>query len=156
MIKTFCLHLCLGALTPPSITIPDSAIEQYQWQGTLRETEDGFVYIDLDDAFIYGLIRYIEPYGFVEPPYFGKPGLVGAHISLFYVGEKPQRAIEEIGREFSFIPTTTQIVKPPSWEDVEEVFIIEVDSPELEEMREKYGLENREIPFHITIGVKPF
>lgn len=156
MIKIFCLHLCLGALPSPSITIPESAIEEYQWQGTLRETEDGFVYVDLDDDFIHGLIRYIEPYGFIEPPYFDKPGLVGAHISLFYVGEKPKESVEEIGQEFSFTPISTQIVKPSSWENVEEVFIIEVDSPDLERIRSKYNLEKREIPFHITIGVRPF
>jgi hypothetical protein len=149
MLKTFCLHLLY------CVTIPQSALEQYEWRGTLRETEDGFVYVDLDDAYIHELIRYIEPYGFIEPPYFGKPGLVGAHISLFYSGEKPEGGLEEIGQEISFTPTTTQTVKPPSWENIDEVFILEVDSPELEEMRKKYGLEKREIPFHITIGVKP-
>ncbi len=136
--------------------IPDSAIAQYNWEGTLKECGDGFVYIDLDDGFIHDLIHYIEPDGFIEPPYFGKTGLIGAHISVIYADEIRNGAIEELGQTFSFTPIECKIVHPPDWSDVEDLYLIEVDAPELDLIRKKYGLEKRELGFHITIGVKFF
>lgn len=136
--------------------IPDSAIAQYQWQGTLGEAENGFVYLHIDDAFIHDLIKFIEPDGFIEPPYFGKPGLIGAHISVFYADEPRTGLIEEIGQTFSFSPAQCKIIQPPNWPEVEGVYIIEVDSPELDAIRQKYGLGPRELGFHITIGIKKF
>ncbi|MBX7066223.1 MAG: hypothetical protein K1X28_03225 [Parachlamydiales bacterium] len=153
--KIISLSLISSSITANFHTIPDSAIAQYSWQGTLGQCEDGFVYLDLDDAFVHDLVKYIEPDGFVEPPYFDKTGLIGAHISVFYAKEAPQGLIEELGQTYSFTPTHCMAVQPLHWDGIEEVYIIEVESPELDALRAKYGLQPWEFGFHITIGVKP-
>lgn len=154
--KILSLSILYSPLAAEPHIIPDTAIAQYQWQGTLGQCDNGFVYLDIDDAFVHDLIRYIEPDGFIEPPYFDKTGLVGAHISVFYADEAVPQTIEELGQTFTFTPTGVRIVQPPDWSAIEDVYIIEVDSPELDAVRAKYGLGPREFSFHITIGVKPY
>jgi hypothetical protein len=48
-----------------------------------------------------------------------------------------------------------KVVHPPKWKEMDEVYFVEVESPELDRLRKKYGLPKREYEFHITIGVKP-
>ena len=135
--------------------IPDSAIAQFPYCGVLKEDDNGFVYLDVDDDYIHELIHFIDSEGFEEPPYFGKPELVGAHISVIYAADAREMNIEECGRVFHFTPLECKIVQPPNWSDIESVYLIEVDGPELDLLRAKYGLPKNEFGFHITIGVKP-
>jgi hypothetical protein len=134
--------------------IPESAIAQYPCWGILRESENGFVYLDLDDAYIHELIHFIEDDGFEEPPYFGKPGLIGAHISVVYPNEERSEGTIELGQMIQFTPLECKIIHPLKWEGVEEVYLIEVDAPELDLIRAKYGLPKAEFGYHITVGVK--
>lgn len=125
--------------------------------GTLRSS-DGFVYVDLDDEYIHGLIPFIQQDGFQEPPYFGEAGLVGAHITVIYPEEVAKYGVKEIresGEVISFVPQKCQVVHPPKWKQIDEVYFIVVEAPQLDKIREKYGLPKRKVPFHITIGVKP-
>lgn len=148
------LSLVCASIHPNPLTpIPDTAIAQLPCVGVLRENEEGFVYIDIDDRFIHDLVRFIESEGFEAPPYFG-PGRIGAHISVICKDEEKYGPIEECGQIFSFTPVACQVVHPPHWTGVEEVYLIEVDVPGLDLIREKYGLPQKEFPFHIAIGVK--
>ena len=121
--------------------------------GVLKST-GGFVYVDVEDAYVHRLISLIQEEGFVEPPYFGS-GLVGAHISVIYPDEMNQREIEECDKMIQFTPITCEIVHPLKWNGIDEVYFIVVEAPELDQVREKYGLPKREYAFHITIGIKP-
>ncbi|MBS0629421.1 MAG: hypothetical protein JSS30_04250 [Verrucomicrobia bacterium] len=126
-----------------------------QLSGVLKKSGT-FVYVDVDDAYIHQLIPFIEHEGFEEPPYFDKPYSAGAHISVIYSDENfSAEEIEEYGQEISFTLKECQIVHPPKWAEIEKVYFIVVEAPELDQLREKYGLTKREYPFHITIGVKP-
>ena len=155
--KIFALAINASPLAFGAIPqIPESAIAQYPCWGTLRESEDGFVYLDIDDNYIHQLIHFIEDDGYQEPPYFGQTELVGAHISVAYAKEERVGKIAEEGRVIHFTPIECKIVQPPNWEGIEGVYIIEVDAPELDLIRAKYGLPKFEFGYHITIGVKPF
>jgi hypothetical protein len=124
--------------------------------GVLKNIE-GFVYIDLDDDYIHKLIAFIKDDGFEEPPYFGA-GLVGAHITVIYPEEITKYGIEEIqecGEIIFFTLKDCKIVHPPKWQKIDEVYFIVIDAPQLDQIRQKYGLPTREYDFHITIGVKP-
>ena len=65
------------------------------------------------------------------------------------------KEIKECGEMISFVPKKCQVVHPPRWKEIDEVYFIVVDAPQLDQIREKYGLPKREYDFHITIGVKP-
>lgn len=116
------------------------------------------MYVDLDDAYIHKLVTFIQDKGFEEPPYFGNGNLVGAHISVIYPSELEKGEIEKIqefGEEIHFEIKACEVVHPPKWQGIDEVYIIVVESPELDRIRMKYGLPAKKYDFHITIGVKP-
>lgn len=139
---------------PQILTYIENCLPLY---GTLVKTGD-FIYLDVDDQYVYKLISFIEKDGFQAPPYFGSPDLVGAHITVIYPDEAKKykiKDIEEHGEKIYFSPKICQIVHPPQWEGIDEIFLVVVDSPELDKIRQKYGLPQKRYNFHITIGVKP-
>jgi hypothetical protein len=125
--------------------------------GVLKMNHKGFVCVDVDDDYIHDLILFIEQEGFVEPPYFDGDGLYGAHISVMYESEVKKYGIKEVEEVGEIIPFTLkgcQIVHPRGWKQMDKVYVIVVDAPELAKIRKKYGLPESKHPFHITIGVK--
>ena len=125
-------------------------------KGVLKYSS-GFFYVDLTDDYIHKLSPFIQKEGFVSPPYFGTYDAVGAHITVFYPDEVLKFGVEKIdecGEFIEFTPIKCQVVHPPTWEEIDEVYFIVVEAPELNRIRDKYGLHNREYDFHITIGVK--
>lgn len=148
---------CSSQETAGCQAILNYAENQLPHWGILKNS-DGFIYVDLDDGYIHKLTPFIQQQGFEEPPYFGSPDLVGAHISVVYPDELTKYGIKEIselGEKIHFSLTGCNVVHPPNWEEIEEVYFIAVDAPELDEIRQKYGLPKRRYEFHITIGVKP-
>jgi len=125
--------------------------------GLLQEVKGQFIYVKVDDLYIYKLLDFIRNEGYEEPPYFGQPDLVGAHISVIYPDEMQNGKIEpidELGKVICFQIKGCEIVHPPNWKDVDQVYILTLYAPELDEMRKKYGLPKRKYDFHITIGIK--
>ena len=55
--------------------------------GVLKKNSEGFIYVDLNDDYIHKMIPFIQNEGFEKPPYFGKPPLVGAHITVIRAEE---------------------------------------------------------------------
>jgi hypothetical protein len=140
----------------PSTEILSYIEKNLPCHGILRNS-NGFIYVDLDDQFIHELNAYIEKEGFEKPPYFGKTGLVGAHITLMYPYETKQYGIkemEESGEKIVFTPIKCQVAQPTNWKGIDEVYFIVVDAPQLDQIREKYGLPKQDHDFHITIGIK--
>lgn len=142
----------------PSCSLILNHIENHLPQQGILKNSNGFVYVDLDDDYIHSLIMFLQQDDFQEPPYFGDPGLVGAHISVIYPEEMIQygiKDIEECGEIISFVPKICQVVYPLKSKEIDQVYLVIVDSPQLNILREKYGLPKREYDSHITIGVKP-
>lgn len=130
-------------------------VERLPEYGILEMDDRGFVYVDVDDDYILRLVQFIKGEGFEEPPYFDAAGLHGAHITVMRPGElKCDEKIKEAGQTVYFNVKECQIVKPPHWTDVECIYIITVEAPYLDKLREKYGLPKLIYDFHITIGVK--
>lgn len=131
------------------------AEEHLPLEGKLVVKRDGFAYLKVDDAYIHTLLPMLElkDKGFREPPYFRYKSSPGAHISVFYENERIKPA--EIGQTFHFKPTRIAIVKTSKDDSYA---ILEIESPELEKLREKYGLSPKlnGNPFHISIGKKTF
>lgn len=148
---------CIGQQAPACPQILDTIQTSLPHSGVLKESA-GFVYVDLDDAYIHKLVTFIQEDGFEEPPYFGSPDLVGAHISVIYSSETKKYGIGEIqecGKTIYFTPKTCQVVHPSEWKEMDAVYIVTVEAPQLDQLKEKYGLPKSKYPFHITIGVKP-
>lgn len=123
-------------------------------EGSLVAKSDGYVYVKVDDRYINELFPKLGLYedGYRKPPYFRRPNSPGAHISVIYSDEHviPK---EELGKTFSFTPKNIVIVHPSRYVSYA---ILQVDSPELEKLRIKYGLKPKlqGHEFHITIAKK--
>ncbi len=144
---------------PECKEIQDFIFENLEQSGTLEQNEEGFVYLKVDDDYINKLLPFIEEQGFVTPPYFGSPELCGAHITVISVKENEAFKVgrlreSELGRTIYFRIKECQIVNPPNWEGVDEVYLITLEAPMLFKIRQRYLPPRPKFPYHITIGIK--
>lgn len=127
------------------------AQEHLPMEGQLIVKSDGFGYLKVDDDYIHVLFPMLglKEDGFKEPPYFRTPEAPGAHISVFYVNENV--IPEEVGQYFHFELKQIVIVKPSK--DTSYA-VLQVESPELEKLREKYGLSPKLFghEYHISLA----
>ena len=152
-----CFPKCIALAAPSCPAVLDYIQKNLPQSGVLKYS-GGFVYVDVDDEYIRALVKFIQKDGFVEPPYFGSPDAAGAHITVIYPEEITKYGVEKIdecGETIDFIPKKCQVVRPPQMQDIDEVYFIVVEAPELDLIRKKYDLPKREYDFHITTGVKP-
>jgi hypothetical protein len=128
--------------------------------GILKKTKDNFVYLDIPNDVINGLFLLLDYDDAEKPPYNLKSfNNVGAHISIIGTDEYKENnleEVEEIGQEFNFTFKDIKSANPHGWDEMKKVYFIRVESPELEELRSKYGLSKKVDghEFHITIGVE--
>lgn len=133
--------------------VADYARNTLPQEGTLRMKSDGYVYLKVDDQYIHSLFPKLglKQDGFREPEYFRRPDSPGAHISVFYADEHV--VPKEIGQTFHFEVKDIVIVKPSKKVNYA---VLEIQSPELEQLRQKYGLNaklhNHE--YHISLAKK--
>lgn len=133
--------------------VVDYARENFLMEGQLVVKSDGFGYIKVDDDYIHVLFPMLglEEEGFKKPPYFRRSEAPGAHISVFY--ENEHIIPEEVGQYFSFELKQIVIVKPSRGTSYA---VLQVESPELERLREKYGLSSKRFghEYHISLAKK--
>lgn len=126
--------------------------------GKLKQANDGYVYVDVSNNFINGIFPLIRDPDAEKPPYFeAKYQKVGAHISVIKSEEAEMlEDIEEIGEEFAFKLGPLKSTEPEGWDDMDRVWFIQLEAPELEQLRKKYGLSKKlnGHEFHITVAVK--
>ncbi len=120
--------------------------------GQLVLNPDGFVYLKVDDNYIRTLFPMLnlKKEGYREAPFFRRNGSPGAHISIFYHHEHISPS--QVGQTFHFEPMKIAIVRSKDKHFV----VLQVNSPELEKLRESYGLSPKLFghDFHISIGEK--
>ena len=134
--------------------------KQVSLVGTLKKTKDNYVYLDISNNIMNGLYSMLPEADTEKPPYNNKGfNNIGAHISVIYIDEYKDNNLEdikEIGKEFKFKTGIVYSVNPEGWKEMSEIWFMDVDSPELEKMRQEYGLpkfiDNHN--FHISFAVK--
>lgn len=133
--------------------VVDYARQNLPLEGQLIVKSDGFGYLKVDDAYIHTLLPMLglQGEGYTEPPYFRSADSPGAHVSVFYVDEHTIPA--EVGQTIPFELDQIVIVKPTK---TTSYAVLQVRSPELEKLREKYGLSPKlhGHEYHISIGKK--
>jgi hypothetical protein len=127
--------------------------------GILRQASDGFVYLELPDAFIVDLFPLIsDQQSETVPLYLLEPS--PAHIPVILPHEWEQKKgwgeIERLDMCISFEIKTLCSLCPKRWPGVEKVYFLTVHSRELEELRENHLLPSRirGHDFHVAIAVK--
>lgn len=154
-----CLPLYSGNVEPidhPAITEILNELPHY---GVLKQRDgDGFIYLKVSEEYLDRLFTVIQEI-FGDELVKGS-SLVGAHVSVIRpnIGEPVFWNIAELDSTFDFIPLRMGTVVPdldPKWE---RVWILEIHSQALEDLRVSYGLSprvgNSDNEFHITIATK--
>ena len=135
-------------------------LKEVKLKGLLKKTRDNFVYLDISNDVINGFVSILDHEGVDKPPYNIKSfNSVGAHISVIGTDEYNDheiKEIKEIGQEFNFALKDLKSTNPEGWDGIKRAYFLRVDAPELEELRNKYGLSKlvKGHDFHITVGVE--
>lgn len=122
-------------------------------QGILQQRPDGFVYLKVSNEYVHRLFPLVQETGFEIPNAIKRHTQVGAHISVFFKDEgRRLDHIDEIGRVYTFEPKRIRIIRSHR----KEYIILEVKAPELERLRQQYGLSPKLVghEFHITLAEK--
>lgn len=121
--------------------------------GILKQRKN-YVYLALDNQYIHSLYPIIENFDnkSQKPPYFRKDDPIGAHVSVMYEEETANLNIEEVNRSFNFTLNKLKLVESKG----KSYYVLEIESPELEKLRLKYGLTKllNGFKFHITVAIK--
>jgi len=133
---------------------------QLEHKGVLKQKDNGYLYLEVSKDFIAKVLPLIDAPGKIVPPrhYTSKKG-IGAHISVMYENEQIDNEIWEIaelGQEYPFSVLELRTVKLNKDNKMKKLWLIAVEAPELEQLREKYGLSSllKGHNFHITIGTQ--
>lgn len=168
--KSFVLLLLSHLIISPVFSAVDYQVEnqphvieqvvQYEQKGILKQKDNGYLYVEVSKDFIAATLPIMDVPGKIVPPrhYTSKKG-IGAHISVMYENELILNEIweiKELGKEFTFNVIELRTVKLNKDNKIKKLWLLAVSAPELEKLRESYGLPSKlkNHDFHITIGTQ--
>ena len=155
--------------SPSTEDVLDS-VKDLPTSGTLAQaTENGMIYLDLNDDWIFNALSVLHDSGYIRPPYFVHPPTpVGAHIKIVtkreaedyeLYGEKGRDVSHLIGRTVDFEVVTAHVSYPRIKKyGIEARYKIRVKSPELSQIRKELtGLSTGPNNGHfvILLGLRP-
>lgn len=174
MLRSFIQKILIIGILTSSLSLPAFAADyqvenqpqvietviQIQQKGILKQKDNGYLYLEVSKDFIAEALPLLEVPGKIVPPrhYTSKKG-IGAHISVIYENEQIGNEIweiKELGQEYTFTVMELRTVKINKDNKVKKLWLIAVTAPELEKLRESYGLSPKlkNHDFHITIGTQ--
>lgn len=125
--------------------------------GVLGQTKDGFVYVNVSNDVINGFYHCLDEDKAIQPPYREeKYNGIGAHISVMDPEEIEGHHFRERGNKIRYQVRGVFQANPDRGK-MSRIWALEVHSPELENIRRRYGLSPnlRGHSFHITFAVEP-
>ena len=125
--------------------------------GTLKQTWEGFLYIELPDEYVFGVLPLLAEYHVRPPPYFGR-GKVGAHITVATAREIANRnfpVVASLGEKIPFSIVHFSKVHLENSLIGSTVYMLIIEAPRILQIRAALGLPLTigEDYFHITIAV---
>jgi len=139
-----------------SLNLPSllEAAKKLPNSGTLVNTPENYLYLDIDDNFIHELFPMLANESIKIPNYFeGKNS--GAHLSVIYPEEKREINADDYGQEHSFSVLDVGVATLHD----KDYYVLWVAAPTLQILRQEYFLNPQlffkgyRIDFHITIAV---
>ncbi|MBU4348523.1 hypothetical protein KJ671_03440 [Patescibacteria group bacterium] len=136
----------------PNILFDDSTT----YKGTLKQSQNHGLYLDLDDSFIDSFYNLINDQNILKPPSFYP---TKSYINVISPQEYKNREVEtirELGETFSFTIKGLYSIYTENDPTLEKVWFLKIDSPQLEDLRYKYHLSPKfgGHSFFISIAVK--
>lgn len=129
----------------------EALCEKISHEGVLKQKANGFVYLDVSNDFINKVVDTLEIPGTINKPPTATRS-IGAHISVF--DESEMCTPKELGQTFSFSIKNIRSFTLSTRDGLKKLWAIGIDAPELEALRQNYGLlpKLKGYDFHITLG----
>ena len=131
-------------LKSPSAEDVLNSVKDLPTNGTLtQDRENGMLYLDLDNDWIFNALSVLHDYGYIRPPFFVFPPFpVGAHIKIVTKREAEDYELKDvshlIGKTVDFEVVTAHVSYPRIKKyGVEARYKIRVKSPELSKIRKE-------------------
>ena len=133
--------------TPKSPEVLD-AVKNLPTSGTVA-TENGILYLNLDNDWIFNSLAVLKPYGYILPPYFVDPPHIGAHIQIVtkteaedyelqLFGDKENDVSHLMGKTVAFDVVKSYVSHPIKRSyGLEAIYKIKIESPELSQIRKE-------------------
>lgn len=129
--------------------------------GRLVMSASGYLIVEVPNAFVRAVFSQLAVPGIELPP-SGPDGRLRGHISVMRAEEveKIPGRISELGKTFRYQLGQLREVRPSGWEDIEKVWFVRVESPELKLLRKSYGLPplpvkgTKEMPLHVSVAIR--
>lgn len=141
------------------LTKAGAAVKTHALSGELYASSSGWMLLAVPNALVRGAFDALDENGAELPLHNGK---LNAHCSVFRPEEVDQIGgigkITERGHHYHYTLGPVKEVQPAGWDAMSRVWFIEIESPELQQLRKSYGLsalpKDGKHPFHVTIGVR--
>lgn len=160
ILTTFTLPMFAGDYQVEDQPKVMEVVMQMPQKGILKQKDNGYLYVEVARDFIAETLPLIDLIGKIVPPqHFKSRKGIGAHISVMYENERISNEIwdiPELGQEITFTPMELRTVKLMNNNKMRKLWLIAVAAPELEKLRENYGLQPKlkDHDFHITLGTQ--
>lgn len=150
----------LGLIRPVRLQEASDVMTSYDLVGDLYLSHSGWVLLSVPNQVIKSLYDILHVEG-ADLPYHSDGTLTG-HISVIRDDEMDQvdnlELYRFLGQSYTYTLGPVRTVNPDGWDEMDQVWFVECDSPELEAVRQELGLtarpKNNEFHFHITIAVR--
>lgn len=134
----------------------------YAMSGKLYMSQSGWLLLSVPNALGRGVFDTLRVTGAELPTRDTNDpeAAFNAHITVMSPDEIEALGgpgkITERGHDFHYTTGPLREMEPAGWKDVSRVWAIEVQSPELKNLRKSYGLEplRKGYEFHITVGIR--
>lgn len=141
------------------LTKAGAAVKTHALSGELYASPSGWILLRVPNALVRGAFDALDENGAQLPLYKDK---LNAHISVMRPEELARIGgvdkVTERGHHFHYTLGPIKEVEPAGWAEMSKVWFIEVESPELKELRKSYGMsplpDDGKKPFHITLAVR--
>ena len=146
---------------PPSPSGEDilKLVSDLPREGYLARNPTGYIFLDLDDSWIFSLQKEMEKFGYDVPPYFAGDQAVGTHITVVPASysSRYKEGEVDVGKKVTFDVVRAGPTFPNRyWYGAEAVYKIWVRSPQLNSTSKKLAGPGYKPPggFNIVVGVR--
>ena len=124
---------------PPMKKVEDS-LEKLDRSGVVMKHNDGGIYLDVDNDYVWNCVEVAKEYGYELPPFFDEAGGEGAHVKIaeeFEIKKKGKKAEKDVlERKVDFEVKGANVELALFTYGFENILKIRIDAAELKQIRE--------------------
>ena len=143
---------------PSQLPVKEAATvdPSYAMSGELYLANTGWIFLAVPNALVRAVFATMVEPGISLPT---RDGALQAHISVMRPAEieqlgGPGKLANDRGKRYRYSLGRMKTVEPHNDDQISRVWFLEVHRPELNALRNSYGLPTPKYPYHITVAVR--